>query len=621
MVDIKSIKLVVWDLDDTFWSGTLSEGEVELSPEIAELIVKLTDCGIINSICSKNDFEPTKQRLQELGVWDFFVFPSISWDSKGPILKSMLDKMALRPVNVLFIDDNPSNLGEALHYLPDLNVGGPEIIKEIINQVDGLELKDVAHKRLKQYKILEAKDTASNTYSNSEDFLYDSQIRVSINNDCINQVDRIHELILRSNQLNYTKKRISKEELLGILRDPEYDCGYVTVTDRFGDYGLIGFYAKKDNILEHFLFSCRTMGQKIEQWVYAQLNFPELTVVGEVRTILNTNDCPGWINCQNNSTTKNLDTAQKEVVRCNVLLKGPCDMSHAKVYIKHSGVFDTDFTYVTPDEGKVIDMHNHSVFIEGLYKWSDQEKKDIAKDCVFVDPNMFRSSFFTNKYDVIFLSTLIESDFLIYHKKGTAIDVAFGGNDLTDPKNWDHYLNGDYYSAGNHFRKDFLNAFAEKYESIGFTTPEKYIVFLQKCLEWLPTSTTLCLILGATQHYNDMADVVQRHKNLNNAIVAFAKANPRIQYISLDDCIYDTSDYADGINHFSSRVYYNLAQKMIYVIRQVTGVEVRSFSSNILFADKIILKVRQRLKSVVPSESGMYRRLKSIYNKIYKNRQ
>ncbi len=591
-----------------------------LSPDNANLIVKLTDCGIINSICSKNDFEPTKRRLQELGVWDYFVFPSISWDSKGPILKSMLDKMALRPVNVLFLDDNPSNLGEALHYLPDLNVGGPEIIKEIINQVDGLELKDVAHKRLKQYKILEAKDTASKTYSNSEDFLYDSQIRVSINNDCINQVDRIHELILRSNQLNYTKKRISKEELLGILRDPEYDCGYVTVTDRFGDYGLIGFYAKKDNILEHFLFSCRTMGQKIEQWVYAQLNFPELTVVGEVRTILNTNDCPGWINCQNNSTTKNLDTAQKEVVRCNVLLKGPCDMSHAKVYIKHSGVFDTDFTYVTPDEGKVIDMHNHSVFIEGLYKWSDQEKKDIAKDCVFVDPNMFRSSFFTNKYDVIFLSTLIESDFLIYHKKGTAIDVAFGGNDLTDPNNWDHYLNGDYYSAGNHFTKDFLNAFAEKYESIGFTTPEKYIVFLQKCLEWLPTSTTLCLILGATQHYNDMADVVQRHKNLNNAIVAFAKANPRIQYISLDDCIDDSSDYADGINHFSSRVYYNLAQKMIYVIRQVTGVEVQSFSSKILYADKIILKVRQRLKSIISSDTGMYRRLKSVYNKIYKNR-
>ena len=73
----------------------------------------LTDCGIINSICSKNEFEPTKKHLQELGVWDLFVFPSINWESKGPQLKDKLDKMALRPVNVLFLDDNPSNQGEA----------------------------------------------------------------------------------------------------------------------------------------------------------------------------------------------------------------------------------------------------------------------------------------------------------------------------------------------------------------------------------------------------------------------------------------------------------------------------------------------------------------------------
>lgn len=621
MIDIKSIKLIVWDLDDTFWSGTLSEGDVVLSHENADLIVKLTDCGIINSICSKNDFEPTKQRLQEFGVWDYFVFPSISWDSKGPILKSKLDKMALRPVNVLFLDDNPSNLGEALHYLPELNVGGPEIIKDIINQVNGFEPKDLAHKRLKQYKILEEKDTASKSYSNSEDFLYDSQIQVSIHNDCVNQVDRIHELILRSNQLNYTKKRISKDELTLILQDSDYDCGYVTVTDRFGDYGLVGFYAKKGNKLEHFLFSCRTMGQKIEQWVYAQLNFPELEVVGEVRTILNSTECPGWINCQNNPKTHVDETAQKDLSYCNVLLKGPCDMSHAKVYIKHSGVFDTEMTYVTPADGKIIDMHNHSVFIEGLYKWTEQDKNDVAKDCVFVDPDMLRGSFFTKNYDVIFLSTLIESDFLIYHKKGTEINVAFGGNDLTDPNNWDHYVNGDYYSGGNHFTKEFLSDFSEKYENVGFTTPEKYVTFLKNCLQWLPSSTTLCLILGATQYYNGNADVVQRHKNLNKAIVEFAKTNPRIKYVALDDCIHDSSDYVDNINHFSSRVYYNLAQKMILVIQQVTGVKIRSFSSKILFFDRLILKIRQGLKKIVSSDTGLYRMLKAIYNKIYKNRQ
>ena len=101
MVDINSIKLIIWDLDDTFWSGTLSEGGAILLEENAQLLKDLTNCGIINSICSKNEFEPTKKRLQELGVWDLFVFPSINWESKGPQLKEKLDKMALRPINVL----------------------------------------------------------------------------------------------------------------------------------------------------------------------------------------------------------------------------------------------------------------------------------------------------------------------------------------------------------------------------------------------------------------------------------------------------------------------------------------------------------------------------------------
>lgn len=36
------IKLVVWDLDDTFWKGTLSEAEVMPTPENLKLIKELT---------------------------------------------------------------------------------------------------------------------------------------------------------------------------------------------------------------------------------------------------------------------------------------------------------------------------------------------------------------------------------------------------------------------------------------------------------------------------------------------------------------------------------------------------------------------------------------------------
>ena len=618
MIDIRSIKLIVWDLDDTLWEGTLSEGGAILPEENAKLLGDLTDCGIINSICSKNEFEPTKDHLQELGVWDLFVFSSINWESKGPQLKDKIDKMALRPVNVLFLDDNPSNLGEAKHYLPDIQVAGPDVIEDLIRQVGSQEKKDLQHKRLKQYKILEEKDTASKSFSSSEDFLYSSQIQVEIKRDCLNQIQRIHELLFRSNQLNYTKKRISIEELESILRNKEYDCGYVTVKDRFGDYGIIGFFAKKGDELEHFLFSCRTMGQKIEQWVYAQLGFPRLDVVGEVRTQLNTTECPGWINHSDAHAEK--EDAGSQEINCKVLFKGPCDLSHSLVYIKGSDQFDTEFTYVSNAEGRIIDAHNHSVHIEGLYTYSEKEKRELADDCVFIDPAMLDGGFFTKGYDVIVLSTLIESTYQIYQKKGTKLRVVFGGMDLTDPDNWDGYINKRYYEGGNNFTRNFLESFSQKYECIGLTTPEMYVSFLKKCLDWLPEKTHLCLILGTTRMYDSEDDVQQRHKNLNDAVKSFASNHPRIKYVEIDDCVHDASDFEGGINHFSSRVYYEIAQRIIAVIQSVTGKTVDSYSSRMVFFDSMTLRLRNTLKRVLDKDTAVYGVLKRIYDKVYKHR-
>lgn len=620
MIDLKTIKLVIWDLDETFWKGTLSEGGVTVPDGNVQLVKDLTDCGIINSISSKNDFVPTKAKLQDLGLWDYFVFPSINWESKGPQLQDKIDKMALRAVNVLFLDDNPSNLGEAKHFLPDIQTGGPECIGELVEQVASMEKKDLKHKRLNQYKILEEKDTASKSYASSEDFLYDSHIQVAIHHDCLAQIQRIHELLMRSNQLNYTKNRVGIEELEAVMKSPDYDCGYVTVTDRFGDYGIVGFYAMKNKRLEHFFFSCRTMGQKIEQWVYAQLGFPELEVVGEVRTQLNKTECPGWINHKEREKT-GIQERPENVLHCNVLMKGPCDLSHSQMYIKSAGVFDTEFTYVSNAEGQTIDAYNHSVHIEGLHAYEEEEKRQIVEDCIFVDPSMLSGGFFTKGYDVIFLSTLIESNYYVYKKKGTDIKVVFGVKDLTNPENWPGYCDGTFYTGGNQFTMDYLQRFSEKYECVGKTTPERYIEFLNHCLQWLPGKSHLCLILGATKLYEGNEKVRLSHERLNDAVKSFSVDHQRIRYIELDDCIHDKSDFSDSINHFSTRVYYELAQKMIEVIQEVTGKRLESYSSSMARFDDVVLKVRGGLKRIISPDGKAYKMFKKVYNKIYKERK
>jgi FkbH-like protein len=282
MIDCKKIKLVIWDLDDTFWRGTLSEGEVYPVEENCELVKELSRRGIVNAVCSKNDYAPTMAKLKKMGVADYFVFPSIDWTPKGGRIAKMIKNMGLRAVSCLFLDDNVVNLNEAQFYSEDLMVAGPSAVAELAEYVKSTEPSDADLKRLKQYRVLETKQKAKEKAGDNMAFLYASNTRVELHEDCEEVADRLFELVHRTNQLNFTKNRCSREEFDALLADADAHCGYATVKDNFGDYGIVGFYAVKNNHCEHFLFSCRTIGQGVEQWVYSTLGCPELKTVEPV---------------------------------------------------------------------------------------------------------------------------------------------------------------------------------------------------------------------------------------------------------------------------------------------------------------------------------------------------
>src|SRR5262245_42013073 len=118
----EAIRLVIWDLDETFWKGTLTEGGIQFLPQHKDIVIELARRGIMGSICSNNDLEPIRSILIEHVVWDYFIFPSINWEPKGQRLAAQIEAVQLRPETVLFIDDNPMNLGEVQHYVPGLQV-------------------------------------------------------------------------------------------------------------------------------------------------------------------------------------------------------------------------------------------------------------------------------------------------------------------------------------------------------------------------------------------------------------------------------------------------------------------------------------------------------------------
>ena len=542
-----------------------------------------------------------------MGVAEQFVFNSIDWSPKGPRISSLLKEMGLRATNALFIDDNPVNLNEALHYEPALMTADPKDIKGLSEWVSNQEPKDKEHNRLSQYIVLQKKQESKQSYSSNEEFLFSTHTRVEIRKDCLNNVERIHELILRTNQLNFTKVRSSLEELQAVLKDNGFDCGYVNVRDDFGDYGTVGFYAlrKEDRTLVHFLFSCRTIGQGVEQWVYARLGFPHLETAGEVVNRVTEAPSPAWINQEERFAADSFSAIAGEG---RILIKGPCDLENTLHYIKADERIEREFTYVKPGTNETYFAHNHSAHILDLLL-SQRQKQELLEDCHFVDPPMLDGKFFSGEYDWIVLSTFLESDFGVYHKKtDPQISVVIG--DWAKPlcdlryRAWYQTRNPEqpYYSLSD----IDINRFVDQYEYRGHTTPEQYVDFLNAVLSKLPAKTRLCLILGATKYHEDEVKV-RLHRALNDAVKAYAVSHPQICYVELDDCIEGRDDYGNQINHFRRIVYYRLSQKIVKVL---SGEGLQSTAKLFVWLDGLAWWISRHMK-----EGG---ELKALLRRAYR---
>ncbi len=293
----EAIRLVIWDLDDTFWDGTLSEAGIAWREDRAEIVRTLSRRGIVNSICSKNDVEPVRDELRRHGLDDHFVFASVSWEPKGPRLRHLVEAVQLRPQTILFIDDNPGNRAEAAHFVPGLQVADETAIDHLLDDPKLAGKPDEAMARLAQYRVLERRQTDLRGASgDTAAFLRESRITVEIDHDFAGHEDRAIELINRTNQLNFTKRRLpedpgaAREELRALLARHTIQAGILRVRDRYGDYGFCGLYVQACDqsndrpYLLHFAFSCRILGMGVETWLYRELGRPILHVRGEVLT-------------------------------------------------------------------------------------------------------------------------------------------------------------------------------------------------------------------------------------------------------------------------------------------------------------------------------------------------
>ncbi len=582
---LTDIKLIVWDLDDTFWTGNLGEGTAVFSNKNCNFVKRLIDKGIMNSICSKNNFSDVERKFQEKqGLFDLFIFKSINWEPKGPRIKELIEQAQLRPVNVLFIDDNELNINEVKYYNPDIKTCMPDEVDDLIVQVDAIDKKDEKHARLKQYKILEIKSQEKQKIGSNDKFLEESDIHVSIQHDCMKQCDRLYELLIRSNQLNYTKNRCSKEEFIQILHDKNIETGYVKCFDKYGDYGVIGFYAlnKRKHELLHFFFSCRTLGMGVEQYVYAKLGFPVLRVEGQVAVNVVQNKWVSYIKDGRKHSIKK----SASVYTKRVLLKGPCDLSGIMPYLSNNLGIDTEFVHANQNRATTLSQETTVCAVDAA-RLSKTDINKILQNVPMLSQEDYTTSIYDSRYDVIVFSMLLDCQLGLYRDKETGIVFPFGNYQIpiTDRQYEDIWTGSTVYAKEYFLTKSDLDNFRKTLEFLGPISPDSLVKNLTYIRNHIQPSTKLVLVLGSEKEpvseLFDNAGLYLRHRLVNKAIREWAKTQNNVTIINLTDFIKSAEDYRDTVNHFQRHIYYKLAQRVALEISDNLHVRDKKFWKSI----------------------------------------
>lgn len=295
MSDVKLVKCLVWDLDNTLWQGTLLEdGAVQLPPEIRDVVVELDARGILQSVASRNDHDHAWSRLVDLGLAEYFVAPKIGWGRKSDAVGEIVADLNIGADTVAFIDDMPVERAEVAHHHPAVRCYPAEEAAKltILPEFSPAVVTVDARRRRQMYQAGFQRDAARAEHQGpDDDFLRTLDLLLSIGRARDEEISRVEELTLRTNQMNATGVHYSDATLRELIRDPAHEVLVPTLVDKFGPHGAIGVLLlhKTDRVwhLKLLATSCRVVafgvGSMLLRWLTHQAAIAGVHLVADFR--------------------------------------------------------------------------------------------------------------------------------------------------------------------------------------------------------------------------------------------------------------------------------------------------------------------------------------------------
>ena len=289
-----SRKCLVLDLDNTLWGGVIgddgiggirvgqgdAEGEAFLA--FQKYVKALKMRGVILAVCSKNNEQTAREVFEKhpemvLRTDDISCFVA-NWTDKPANLRSIAKQLNIGLDSLVFVDDNPTERSIVRQLVPEVAV--PEVGDDPIDYITALErhryfqvvtLGAEDFKRTDYYRANTMREEIQASAGGIEAFLQSLDMTAVIGPIQEATLERTTQLINKSNQFNLTTRRRTVAEVMALRQSPDWVTVTVSLTDRFGDNGLISVVLGRvqGDVLEidTWLMSCRVLKRGVEQFL------------------------------------------------------------------------------------------------------------------------------------------------------------------------------------------------------------------------------------------------------------------------------------------------------------------------------------------------------------------
>ncbi|CAJ1356070.1 unnamed protein product [Effrenium voratum] len=281
------LKVFVCDCDHTLWGGVVAEDGVEELDMggpfglLQEKVSKLQELGCLVCLASRNEEEDVLRvfseremalKKEQLASWQ------VHWGSKVSSLRRLASELRLGLEAFVFLDDNPAEVEAVRQSLPEvLTVTIPserDAFTALLRRhwaldawrTNGATVEDA--RRTQMYREAAQRKLARQKAPNFQAFLQSLEVKIELRRPCASELARVCQLSLRTNQMNSTGLRFASEAVLQEWLGDGHWILAAWVSDRFGDYGLVGcaFCAETEVlVVECLCMSCRVLHRGVEE--------------------------------------------------------------------------------------------------------------------------------------------------------------------------------------------------------------------------------------------------------------------------------------------------------------------------------------------------------------------